>query len=87
MFRIFGRPLNGEYKLLRGLSRIYGVGKSRAGNLIGDLGLSPDMPIKKLTPVQKKEITDWLKARGISPSEIKKDRRDSERHLNNKKLQ
>ena len=55
MFRIFSRPLNGEHKLLRGLSRIYGVGKSRAGNLIGDLGLSPDMPIKKLTPVQKKK--------------------------------
>ena len=77
MFRIFGRPLNTKYKLLAGLSRVYGLGKSRAGNLIADLGLSPDMRISRLTPVQRKEITDWLKSRGISPSEIKKDRRDS----------
>jgi len=77
MFRIFGRPLNTKYKLLPGLSRVYGIGKSRAGNIIADLGLSPDMKITQLTPVQKKEITDWLKNREISPSEIKKDRRDS----------
>jgi small subunit ribosomal protein S13 len=77
MFRIFGRPLNTKYKLLPGLSRVYGIGKSRAGNIIADLGLSPGMRIDKLTSIQKKQITDWLKNREISPSEIKKDRRDS----------
>lgn len=77
MFRIFGRPLNIKYKLLPGLSRVYGIGKSRAENIIGDLGLSPNMRISQLTEVQKKEITNWLKNRSISPSEIKKNRRDS----------
>lgn len=74
---MFGRPLSRKYKLLSGLSQIYGIGKSRAGKIIADLGLSPNMRIGKLTPVQKKEITDWLKDREISPSEIKKNRRDS----------
>merc|ERR1739848_820679 len=77
MFRIFGRLLNPKYKLLPGLSRVFGIGKSRAEDIIADLGLSPNIKISQLTDVQKKEITDWLKNRGISPSEIKKDRRDS----------
>jgi len=77
MFRIFGKPLSIKYKLLPGLSRLFGIGKSRAGKIIADLGLCPDMRISQLTLVQKKEITDWLKDREISPSEIKKNRRDS----------
>jgi len=77
MFRIFGKNLNKKHKLLSGLCSIFGIGKSRAGKVIAHLGLSPNMRINDLNPVQKQEIIDYLKEREISPSEIKKKRRDS----------
>ena len=77
MFKLFGRTLKNNNKLLQELSKIFGIGKSRVANIIADLGLSPNMKVIELTLVQQKEIKDWLKAREINPSEIKKDRRDS----------
>ena len=72
MFKLFGRTLKNNNKLLQELSKIFGIGKSRAANIIADLGLSPNMRVIELTLVQQKEIKDWLKAREINPSEIKK---------------
>ena len=77
MFKLFGRTLKDNKKLLQELNKIFGIGTSRARNILADLGLSPNMKVNQLTLVQQKEIKDWLKARDINPSEIKKDRRDS----------
>ena len=77
MFRINGRPIKNNRNLLHGLSDVFGVSLSKAGQIIGELGLSPNMKVKRLTAVQQKQITDKLKQKDITPSIIKKDRRDS----------
>ena len=72
MLRISGLLINPKYKLLQGLCKVYGIGKSRAGKLISYLGLSPNMKVGDLTPVQTKRILDWLSDAEINSSEIKK---------------
>ena len=81
MFRINGRPIKNNRNLLHGLSDVFGLSLSKAGQILGELGLSPHMKVKNLTPVQQKKITERLKRKEIIPSIIKKDRRDAIQRL------
>ena len=56
MFRINGRPIKNNRNLLHGLSDVFGLSLSKAGQILGELGLSPHMKVKNLTPVQQKKL-------------------------------
>jgi small subunit ribosomal protein S13 len=60
MARIAGVNLPNQKRLEIGLTYIYGIGRSTAGRICADTGLSPDEKIKDLTDEEITKLREYI---------------------------
>ncbi|WP_026555756.1 MULTISPECIES: 30S ribosomal protein S13 [Micrococcaceae] len=60
MARLAGVDLPREKRLEVALTYIYGVGKTRAHEVLADTGISPDVRVKDLTDAELVQLRDYI---------------------------
>jgi len=60
MARLAGVDIPREKRVIIALTYIYGVGKTRAEQIIADTGISPDTRVKDLTDAELVQLRDYI---------------------------
>ena len=76
MFKLFGIKLKPNASIKKGLSLIYGIGEPTAERICNTLGINPSTQVKTLSKRTQGKIQYFLNVNEISPSSIRKIRRD-----------
>ena len=73
MARIYGVVIPEKYRIEYGLTRIYGIGWSRAKKILEDLKIDRYKRVKDLTEEEFKKINDYLQANFKLEGELKEE--------------
>lgn len=73
MARIAGVDLPREKRIGIGLTYIYGIGHTRAAEILEKAGLSPEIRVKELTEEQVSKISRTLDAEGGVEGDLRKE--------------
>jgi small subunit ribosomal protein S13 len=76
MFKLFGTVIQPNITVTKSLSLVYGIGNSKAHEICWALGMNPNSLASEISKENQGNIQQLLKTQNISPSEIKKVKRD-----------
>ena len=65
MARIAGVDLRREKRIQVGLTYVYGIGQSTAGEILAGTGINPDTRVKDLTADEEAKIRDYIDKNNI----------------------
>ncbi|HLC63903.1 MAG TPA: 30S ribosomal protein S13 [Patescibacteria group bacterium] len=71
--RIAGVTLPNEKRLEAGLLAIYGIGITRAKNILNELKISPDVRVKDLNEAEARKLRDYIEKTFKVEGELKRE--------------
>ena len=73
MPRIVGVDIPNEKKLLVALTYIYGIGRKRSNDILGEAGVSPDIRVKDLSEEDVRKISRVIEEQGRVEGDLRKE--------------
>jgi small subunit ribosomal protein S13 len=81
MARIAGVNLPNQKRLEVGLTYIFGIGRSRANQILSELGVSPDTKVRDLTDDEVTKLRNYIDANVTVEGDLRRDRQQSIKRL------
>jgi small subunit ribosomal protein S13 len=81
MARIAGVNLPNQKRLEIGLTYIFGIGRSRANQILSELGVSPDTKVRDLTDDEVTKLRNYIDANVTVEGDLRRDRQQSVKRL------
>jgi small subunit ribosomal protein S13 len=81
MARIAGVNLPNQKRLEIGLTYIFGIGRSRANQILSELGLSSDTKVRDLTDDEVTKLRNYIDANVTVEGDLRRDRQQSIKRL------
>jgi small subunit ribosomal protein S13 len=79
--RIAGVNLPNQKRLEVGLTYIFGIGRSRANQILSELGVSPDTKVRDLTDDEVTKLRNYIDANVTVEGDLRRDRQQSIKRL------
>jgi small subunit ribosomal protein S13 len=81
MARIAGVNLPNQKRLEVGLTYIFGIGRSKANQILSELGVSPDTKVRDLTDDEVTKLRNYIDANVTVEGDLRRDRQQAVKRL------